>query len=336
MTSCASKDTYDQSVSTDSYYGGYEYETNYSGYNTMGFDAAPQETYYASEYMDDMAYMAEPEAPSQSPEIKKSEVKSDLSARKLIKTANMSVETMDFDAFMDRIEKSVTGLGGYLSSSSVSGTSYSYSGYNSRYADITVRIPAETYDAFISGVGEYGNVTYKSESMDDVTMAYVDTESRIKAYETEYETLIEILSKAETVSDIIVIQNRITEVTYQLESYRSQLRKYDDLISYCTVYVNVSEVVELTEIKETPKTIGERISAGISDTCSSIASSAVDFVVWFVSYLPVLLIYAVVIAVGVFIICTAVKKSKIRRALKQSKPAGGNADDIGVDGEDKK
>ena len=232
----------------------------------------------------------------------------DLSARKMIRTANLSVETKTFDEFMAKLEANILAMGGYLSSSSINGQSYHYE--KVRYANLTVRIPADTYDAFVSGIAGYGNVTARNESVNDVTMAYVDTESRIKAYETEYQTLLEILEKASNLDDVLIIQNRITEVTYQLESYRSQLRKYDDLISYCTVHLNVSEVVELTEIKEPPKTVLERMGQGLSDTWKGITEDAEDFAVGFVSALPLLVIWAALIVLAVVIVKSTVAKRK--------------------------
>lgn len=250
--------------------------------------------------------------PESAPNASTSGIPNDLAARKLIKNANLTVETKNFDEFMAKLEANIASMGGYLSSSSVNGNSFQST--KVRYANLTVRIPTDTYDAFVSGIGGYGNVTYKNESVSDVTMAYVDTESRIKAYEAEYETLLEILAKAESLDDVLIIQNRITEVTYQLESYRSQLRKYDDLVSYCTVQLSINEVVELTEVKEQPKTVLQRMSRGISDTWEGITDFAEDFAVGFVSFLPILGIWAVIALLCVVIVKSAMKKSKKKNA----------------------
>ncbi len=245
-----------------------------------------------------------------------STVQNDLSARKMIRTANLSVETKNFDEFMATLEANIFSMGGYLSSSSLNGNAYGNE--KVRYANLTVRIPAETYDAFVAGIDGYGNVTYRTESVNDVTMAYVDTESRIKAYETEYQTLLEILEKATNLDDVLIIQSRITEVTYQLESYRSQLRTYDDLISYCTVHLNISEVVELTEIKEPPKTVWERMSQGLSDTWDDITDDAEDFAVDFVSALPILVIWAVILVLAVLIVKGMIKRGKKKLLVKKA------------------
>lgn len=305
MTSCGSASKDEMSMNSSLSYMPESADGTFS-YN--GFDSAAEDVYYDYDYIEEEKRT---ETSIQSESGASSVPQNDLSSRKLIKTANLTVETKNFDEFIAELEANITALGGYLSSTSINGSSYDYN--RVRYANLTVRIPADTYDAFVSGVSGYGNVTYQSESVDDVTMAYVDTESRIKAYETEYATLLEILEKAETLTDVLTIQNRITEVTYQLESYRSQLRKYDDLISYCTVYINVDEVVELTEIKEPPATLGQRMIRGLKDTWADITDDAEDFAVWFVSSLPLLVIYAAVIIVAVLVLKKVWKKHKIRK-----------------------
>ncbi len=277
---------------------------------------------------DDYEYSAEAEMPSEDGSYDKNSGtgslsssadtdvgENDLAARKLIKNAELTVETREFDAFMATLEANIASAGAYISASSVSGNSFDTS--RVRYAYITVRVPAETYAGFVSGVSAYGNVTYQTESVNDVTLTYVDTESRIKAYETEYATLLDILDKATSLDDVLVIQNRITEVTYQLEAYRSKLRTYDDLISYCTVRLTISEVVELTEVKPTPMTLGERMARGWSDTWEELGDGAEDFAVWFVSALPVIAIWAVIIVVCVLVIRRAIRRGKAKWKANQ-------------------
>ena len=55
--------------------------------------------------------------------------------------------------------------------------------------------------------------------MDDVTLRYVDVDSHKKALETEQERLLALLEKAENVEDIITIENRLSDVRYELENY---------------------------------------------------------------------------------------------------------------------
>ena len=95
---------------------------------------------------------------------------------------------------------------------------------------MTARIPAKRLDEFVQRVGEQSNITNKEERVEDVTLQYVDLESRKKALATEQDRLLELLEKAESVEDIISIEARLSDVRYELESMESQLRTLNNQI----------------------------------------------------------------------------------------------------------
>ena len=237
--------------------------------------------------------------------------------RKLIRTFSLDVETLDFDAFIPDLKAAVNSLGGYLESSNVSGNSYNYS-YN-RNANFVCRIPSDKIDEFISTVGTLGNVTYSYEDTTDITLQYVDTEARIKSLQTEYDRLLELLAEAENIDTIILLEQRITEVRYQLESYQSQLRTYDNLVDYCTVSLYVNEVKRITAPEQ--KTVWQRIGSDFSDNIYDIWVGAQNFFVWFVSNIPFFVIWAAIIFIIVFVIKRIIKKCPKCKELKAKKEA---------------
>ncbi len=239
----------------------------------------------------------------------------DLAERKIIRKATVNFETTEYESFLEALNACVAGAGGYVESSETYGGGI-YSDYYSRNAAVTVRIPAGRYDAFMASVTQIGAMTYRSESKDDVTMSYIDVESHIRALETEYTTLLEILDKAETLEDVIMLQSRISDINYQLDSYKSQLRKYDDLISYCTVFINVNEVRRATPPNESTLTFGQRITTGLRENLQDIGEGFADFAVWFVTSLPYILIWAVIIVALVFVIRAIIRHSRRKKEKK--------------------
>lgn len=238
--------------------------------------------------------------------------------RKLIRTFDLNVETLDFDEFITAVKKEVSSAGGYIESSRIGGNSYNYSG--NRSADFTCRVPSDKLDEFIYTVGGLGNVTYSYEDTRDVTLSYVDTEARIKSLQTEYDQLLELLAEAENLDTIILLQQRLTEVRYQLESYQSQLRTYDNLVDYSTVNLSVYEVQRVTAPEA--KTVWQRISNDFGDNIYDIYIDAENFFVWFVANIPYFIIWAAIIAAIIFIICRIFKNNprfEERRAARKAK-----------------
>lgn len=219
-------------------------------------------------------------------------------ARKLIRTFDLTVETLEFDDFIAAVKKEVSKLGGYIESSSVSGNSYNYT--SNRNADFVCRIPSDKLNEFVNTVGGLGNVTYSYEDARDITLTYVDTEARIKSLQTEYDRLLELLAEAENIDTIILLEQRITEVRYQLESYQSQLRTYDNLVDYSTVNLYVNEVKRITAPEQ--ETVWQRIQSDFSDNIYDIWVGAENFFVWFVANIPYFIIWGVIIAVIVIIV----------------------------------
>lgn len=218
--------------------------------------------------------------------------------RKLIRTIRLEMQTKEFDAVIEGLTKKVQEMNGYIENSSMWGNSY----YNTstRSSEYTVRIPADRLNEFVEVVSGLGNVTYKSESVEDVTLQYVDVESRKKALETEQDRLLELLEQAETLEDLLAIESRLSEVRYELENYGSQKRLLDNQIDYSTVYLSISEVERITEVGE--KTFFQEIADRFGDSLYMVGRGIRGFVIGFIGSLPVLVVWIAVIALVVLIL----------------------------------
>ncbi len=222
----------------------------------------------------------------------------DLNNRKLIRTVRLEMQTKEFDALIDGIRKKVQEMGGYIESSSMWGNSYYNSG--TRNCEYTVRIPSEHLDEFVQVVGELGNVTYKNESVEDVTLQYVDVESHKKALETEQERLLELMEQAENLEDLLAIESRLSEVRYGLENYGSQKRLLDNQIDYSTINLSIAEVERITETGE--KSFFQEIAERFGNSLYMVGKGLRGFVIGLIGSLPVLAVWAAVIAGLVFLI----------------------------------
>lgn len=239
----------------------------------------------------------------------------DAASRKLIRDASLSVQTEKFDDFTASLEAKLGEVGGYVQSSDISGNDYYYN--SMRCAEYTLRVPAEKLDDFLTSVNTLGTVTSKQISVKDVTTEYIDTESRIKALETEQEALLAILKKAETVTDIIEVQNRLTEVRAELESNKTAIKRYDELIAYSTVKVSVSEVERADTTEQ--RGFGAEIKRRLSDNLYNIGRNIRDFAVWFISSLPYFAIIGVLAAAVIIITVKTVKKRRVKKAAAKQK-----------------
>jgi len=232
--------------------------------------------------------------------------------RKLIKTLGFSIETQDFDQSAAKITAMTAALGGYIENSNVSGNSYQRS--SARTATYVLRIPVASLGEFSGKIDEIGNVTSRTEKVSDITLTYTDTESRLKSLETQRDTLMDLMSRAESLEDLLKIQDHLTNVEYQLENYAAQLRLYDNQVEYSSVSIKLQEVRVYTEPVTTPITFGERISTAFQDGLKSVGSFFKSLVIFLAGSLPSLVILGAVIAAVLVIVRNKVKKAKTKKA----------------------
>lgn len=237
------------------------------------------------------------------------------SSRKLIRNVDMDIETEQFDELLTNLEKKVKELGGYIENSSTYNNSNSYSGYESRSATMRARIPADKLDTFLGTVSEQSNVTRKAENVDDVTLTYVDLESHRNALKEEEKRLLSFMEDADTIEDLITIEDRLTDVRYQLESMESQLRTYDNQVNYSTVNMNISEVEKYTPVTE--ETTGDRILRGLTERLEAIADAFKEFGIGFVIHIPDFILVAVIIIVIAIIVTLSIRGRKKHRERKE-------------------
>ena len=203
-----------------------------------------------------------------------------LEGQKLITTVDVHAETEDLDELMGQLNDRIDGLGGYIE---FQNTHYgsSYANYRYRSANLIIRIPAENLADFLQHVEGISNVVSKQQSQENVTLQYVDTESRIAALQAERDRLMELLEQAEDLSDLLQIEERLTDVLYELESTTAQLRSLDNQVSYATVNLFIDEVTVYTPVRE--RTVWQRIGAGFSENIRDIVEGIQDFFVWLVT-----------------------------------------------------
>ena len=233
-----------------------------------------------------------------------------LSDQKLITTVEINAETEDLDALMPQLSDHIAQLGGYVE---FQNTYYgsAYSSYRHRSANMTIRIPADKLSDFLLHVEGASNVISKQQSQDNVTLQYVDTESRVAALEAERDRLMELLEQAVDLSDLLKIEERLTDVLYDLESTTAKLRSLDNQVSYATVNLYIDEVKILTETQE--QTVWQRIGSGFGENLRNIGEDIVDFFIWLVTYSPQLIVIGGIIWLAVRTVRRTIKK---RRAKK--------------------
>jgi hypothetical protein len=161
--------------------------------------------------------------------------------RKLIRRASLQIEVQDFEESSDRVAAIAGDADGF-----VSGSNSYVTDTGRRRGTITIRVPESEFFTVIELLEGVGDVESKSVSSEDVSEEYVDLEARLGNLERQEGRLLEIFERAETVEDILKVEEQLGRVRGQIESLTGRLRFLENRVSLSTVSVELFEPEPIT------------------------------------------------------------------------------------------
>lgn len=236
-------------------------------------------------------------------------------SRKIIYNATLWLETKQYDQASADLLEAASQAGAYVQSSESSGSAER----GDRSVYYTLRVPADNYSEFLNAAAQAANLVRRSESSQDVTAEYVDLEARLASLEQQRQRLDELAAKAESLEDLLAIEQQRSEVQYQIESYTGQMNVLQDQISYSTVEVYLDEVTELTP--QSPSFLS-RVGSAFWGSWNGFVSVVQELVIGLIYLLPFLVVAAVVIVLVVLLARRAARKRP--QPAQQKRPDGEN------------
>lgn len=228
---------------------------------------------------------------------------------KIIRTARMTIQTLDFEKSIADLATLTETHGGYYETAQIESGGY-YNQYARRSAYYVVRIPKENFVAFRDAIGSVGYIYSATEDTKDVGEEYYDTEARLETLTTKRERLLSLLDKAELMEDIISLESALADVQYEIDMHTSTLRKYDSLIDYSTFTINLDEVIKIDEEPGPQESFGAKLLNSLKDGWSDFVDGLQDFAFWFARNIITLVILAVIIVVIIKIVFVLRKKRR--------------------------
>jgi hypothetical protein len=205
--------------------------------------------------------------------------------RSVIRSAFITLETEDLVSGITEVERIVGANAGYLDSWSESsnnaGEAWAY------FA--TIRVPNISLDKSLTELRLIGTVTEQQLSSQDVTTQVLDLEARIKSLTESIGRLQELLTKANTTSELIEIENALASRQAELESLQAQSEYLNSLVDFSTI--NLSLYLKDRGPQAEPANFLEGIQYGFDALVAFFAGALVTagFVVpWLIIALPLL------------------------------------------------
>ncbi len=231
--------------------------------------------------------------PAQTPEEK--------TAEKIIRTVRMELSTRSFQEDQEAIRALVARSGGRIEQSQL----YTAAG-NLRRLELTLRVPSDELDKVTTSLKGVGKLLYFTESAEDISERYTDTQNRLTTQQTKMERLQELLKKAESVEDLIAIEGSISDTQYELDRLTGLLRGMDSKVDYSTLNLTLNELSPIETSKDQDETLLERIKNGMSAAFTEFTYLMGDLVVFLTIALP----YILVLITLIILIKLVIKRRK--------------------------
>ena len=222
-----------------------------------------------------------------------------IAPQKIVRTVSLSLSTRSFEEDLTKLNTALANQNGYVEYSDISADRGSR-----RYASMTLRIPKDSLDAYLQQVTGVGQTVSITESREDVSERYSDTATRLQTQTTKMERLIDLLSKASLVEDILAIEREIADTQYQIDRLTGSLQGMDSKVDYSTVQLYIAE--EVLTPSATQLSLIERIRLAVSDAWMI----TLNFLENFVILLSVALPYLALIAILILIAKTIIRRKK--------------------------
>ena len=208
--------------------------------------------------------------------------------KKIIRTASLTIATQTFEDSLNALKSACEDQGGWIESSSENVNSYS----GLRTAYLTLRIPQDSLDTYLDGADGLGRITSRSESAQDVTASYQDTQTRLDTQLALMERLQALITESGDLSDLLALESQIADTQYQIDSLQSSLNRTDRQVTYSTVDVTLKEE-KVAELTDNTVSFGERILSAIQVGWEAFTGFLGDMLVFLVAALPFIAIVAV-------------------------------------------
>jgi hypothetical protein len=237
----------------------------------------------------------------------------DITKRFMIRNGSLDLSVKDTRETIRDIRAMIDDIGGIVSSS------YIYEIKEGQFgANLTLRIPERLFDQTMQQLETYGKATNVQTGVDDVTMQYVDLESRLNNQIAQEKRLVEILDMADTVEDVLEVERELYRVRGEIESMTAQLTYLKDQVTYSTINLSLREESIPTE-NISPGAFddfGSKVMQALIGSINFVLRAVSVIVLAIVALLPVMIVLGGLALIIVLLVRKAAKGKKITAQAK--------------------
>jgi hypothetical protein len=217
--------------------------------------------------------------------------------QKIIKTGNLRFETSNMEETAFALQKLIKKYHATIQNNTEEKIDYTINHY------FTIRLPNQNFDSFIQELSN--GVDYfdtKNISIEDVTEEYIDVTSRIKTKKALEQRYLELLKKANKVTEMLEIEHQLATVREEIEAKEGRLKYLQNKVSMSTINIEFYKVIE--------RKVGAQNSFGTKfvNALKSGFNGISTFFLWVIEVWP----FIIILVALIFFIRKRIKKKNTR------------------------
>jgi hypothetical protein len=222
----------------------------------------------------------------------------------IIRTAQLSLITKEFDKARANLEGILKRHRGYVGELKAGGTTGS-----GRTLTATLRIPADQLDATLTEVKTLGRVESESQSGQDVTSQYVDLQARLANARNTEQRLTDLLrNRTGKLSDVLQVEQEVDRVRGEIEQMEAERKNMAIQVSYATLNATITEDYK-AQLQVVPPSTSTRLSNAAVEGYRSMVDGVVSLALFLLSNGPSLLLWGAALFMPARLVWKKVRRS---------------------------
>ena len=204
----------------------------------------------------------------------------------IIRTADLSLITKDFDHARSAIETILKRHHGYVGELSVGGATGS-----GRTLTATLRVPADQLDTSLTDLKSLGRVESESQSGQDVTSQYVDLQARLgNARNTELRLTDLLRQRTGKLSDVLEVEQEVDRVRGEIEQMEAERKNMSNQVTFATLNATITEDYK-AQLQVVPPSTSTRLGNAAVHGYKSMVDGMVGLALFLLENIPSLLFW---------------------------------------------
>lgn len=201
--------------------------------------------------------------------------------KKIIKTAYLNIEVLNFQSTRKLIDSTIKKYDAYIMSENLQNTEYQIT------SNINIKVPAERFEKLLADIAKLAKkVEYQNIESQDVTEEYIDVESRLNNSKKVEQTYLRLLRRTTSIEDILKIEQKLGEIRSEIESTQGRLKYLSHQVSFSTINLSVYQKLEYKYVPEKSEGFFQRLKKSIDQGWKGI----VAFILFLIKLWPLWLI----------------------------------------------